>query len=579
MTNQKISNLISIELNSKFLLQIIITSLISIISLVLFVILPFIQGLIYEYSLTTLDGQLGKKLGSAIIFVSIIITLLNTLKRVLVSHTRGDSIKIFRNSLYSKLLKYSQSWHNSQDNGDIIQRLMTEVEMVAVLRSRIPIFITNIFQLLVIYGVFIFISPHLFGVITISMLALLIWNMVCKIPLSKLNNQIGVNSSSLYGFTYTFFRGIKQIKCFNMHSHYSSEMRKILNDFRWSLLKRDIVSAIMQQGGTLQVSFTYLIFLSIIFFKIKQGELNISDYVLYSALLYFTAEPVLEMSEFYNHFQIATTGKKRLNSLLDGEKEENPGTKHLASLKKITFRNIHFNYPGTEKSSLSNISFQIPKGSNIGIVGGSGSGKSTLINLLMRLYTPSQGEILIDDTPISEFELHQFREKIGYISQRVALFTGTIRDNIDLENKLSEQEIIHACQNAHIYDWIQTFPDGLDTYVGERGTLLSGGERQRVALARTLSYNPNILILDEPTSALDPNTEAKLMASIQMIRQHNPDLTTISITHNYNFLKDTDRIYLFEWGNIYEQGTLAELTQNGEKFQKLFQLKRDTNVH
>lgn len=215
----------------------------------------------------------------------------------------------------------------------------------------------------------------------------------------------------------------------------------------------------------------------------------------------------------------------------------------------IEFRNITFSFPDSEKPILKNISFTVKKGEKVGFIGKSGSGKTTLMNILLRFYIHQSGKLLVDNTEINEFNINDWRSKIGYVKQDIFLMDATIKDNITFgDENPDENQIQLAIQQASLSDWINSLPEGINTMVGEQGSRLSGGQKQRVGIARSLYRNADILIFDEATSALDITTEQEVTDAID--RLNNTNKTIFIIAHRITTLKSCDRIYELEKGSI-----------------------------
>ncbi|MCY7330559.1 MAG: ATP-binding cassette domain-containing protein, partial [Saprospiraceae bacterium] len=225
----------------------------------------------------------------------------------------------------------------------------------------------------------------------------------------------------------------------------------------------------------------------------------------------------------------------------------------------ISFQNIEFSYPTRpDVGVLKGVSLEIAAGKKVAIVGQSGAGKSTLMQLLLQFHFPDSGRITIDGREIYDYELEAYRENFAIVPQEVILFGGTIRENI-LYGKpnATEEEIIEAARQANAWDFIRTFPEGLETVVGERGIKLSGGQRQRIAIARAILRNPAILLLDEATSSLDAESEKVVQDALNNLMQNR---TSIIIAHRLATIREVDCIYVLEGGHIVEQGTHEELS-------------------
>lgn len=210
---------------------------------------------------------------------------------------------------------------------------------------------------------------------------------------------------------------------------------------------------------------------------------------------------------------------------------------------------------------LRGLSLQAESGSYVALVGASGCGKSTAVQLIERFYDPSSGEILLDDQPISQINISEYRKHIALVSQEPTLYAGTIRFNILLgatkpESEVTEEEIENACRDANVLDFIQSLPNGFETEVGGKGSRFSVGQRQRIAIARALIRNPKILLLDEATSALDSNSESIVQAALDQAAKGR---TTIAIAHRLSTIQKADRIYFIKNGRVSESGTHNEL--------------------
>ncbi|HEY5778218.1 MAG TPA: ABC transporter ATP-binding protein [Terrimicrobiaceae bacterium] len=235
----------------------------------------------------------------------------------------------------------------------------------------------------------------------------------------------------------------------------------------------------------------------------------------------------------------------------------------------INLRDITFNYPGVERPTLDGIDLRIKRGTSIGFVGQTGSGKSTLINILLGLYEPTGGEILIDGKTLSKPVPPEWQTRIGYVPQEIFLLDDSLVRNIALgvaDDRVDQDRLKRAIASAQLEEVIAKMASGLETQVGERGVMLSGGQRQRVGLARALYFDPEMLILDEGTSALDNETEAKFMRAVESLQG---EITIISIAHRLTTVKRCDAIYVLVNGKIGEAGTYDELMQSKSEFFRL----------
>ena len=252
------------------------------------------------------------------------------------------------------------------------------------------------------------------------------------------------------------------------------------------------------------------------------------------------------------------TSLERIYDILDEEPKisDSPDAEDIKITGNVEFRNITFGYKAYQPV-LENINLSVKKGEMIGLVGSSGTGKSTMINLLMRLYDPDEGSILIDGVPLTKISKDCLHRQIGVVLQETYLFSGTILENIRYAKpEASRLEVIRAAKIANAHDFIAKFPNGYDTYVGENGYRLSGGERQRIAIARAILHDPQIIILDEATSNLDTETEYQIQEALERLTKGR---TTFAIAHRLSTLRKADRIVVLDNHRIAEVGSHNEL--------------------
>ena len=229
-------------------------------------------------------------------------------------------------------------------------------------------------------------------------------------------------------------------------------------------------------------------------------------------------------------------------------------------LNEIRFTRVTFKYASGSTPSVQKIDLSLKKGETIALVGPSGSGKTTLVKLLVGLYPPTQGKVLINGTDTRRIEQQKLRRRIGYVSQETQLFAGTIRENLLFVNPAaSDAECLQALRQAAAENILTRAEQGLNTRIGEGGVKISGGERQRLAIARALLRNPELIIFDEATSSLDSLTEKEITATIRAIGNHRPNLMMVLVAHRLSTVAHADRIYVLERGKIVEQGTHAGL--------------------
>jgi len=299
--------------------------------------------------------------------------------------------------------------------------------------------------------------------------------------------------------------------------------------------------------------------------RFTPGELI--SFIVAAALIF---EPIRRLTNINETIQKGMAAAASIFELLDQPEETNNGKHHLETYQgKIEFKNLNFTYPEANSPTLNNFSLTVQPKTTVAIVGQSGSGKTTLANLIARFYETPENTLYIDDLSINDIALKNLRNNIAFVSQHVVLFNDTIAANIAYgHDSFDEASIIEAAKSAHAWEFIEQLPDGLQTMIGDNGTLLSGGQRQRLALARAFLKNAPILILDEATSALDNQSELFIQQAMDELRN---DRTVIIIAHCLSTIENADHIVLMEKGNITEQGNHQILIEKQGAYYQLYQ--------
>jgi ATP-binding cassette, subfamily B, bacterial HlyB/CyaB len=304
------------------------------------------------------------------------------------------------------------------------------------------------------------------------------------------------------------------------------------------------------------------------------GNLSVGELVAFNMLAGRVSAPVLRLAQIWQDFHQARLSIARLGDILNTAPEPtfNPARAALPPIRgNVSLEHVTFRYRVDGAEVLHDVSFNVPAGQVVGIVGPSGSGKSTLAKLIQRLYVPESGRVLIDGADLSMVDIAWLRRQIGVVLQENVLFNRSVRDNIALaEPAMSMERIIAAAELAGAHDFILELPEGYDTIIGERGSSLSGGQRQRIAIARALVSNPRILIFDEATSALDYESERVIQENMQRIAKGR---TVFIIAHRLSTVRTTDRIMTIERGRLVEDGSHDELIRTGGRYASVYRLQ------
>ena len=506
---------------------------------------------------------------------SIITTVISAVRDVIASKASNMFVRDLRNDIYSKLQKMPLSFIEEKKAGDLMQRINNDTQ-------RIQSFVQDI-AIMAVNEVFLFVA---IAIITFSInykMALLIF---VPMPISfYLVNIIRKSIRRRYGRQWRkmdvltnritdVLNGIKVVKVFGRENDEIDRFRDTAasvrdltcNNEKYVYTVFPLIRFLMSFG-----SFLVLLYggFSVINKSMTLGELvQFSTYggYLYSKLEWFSNLP--------RHFMMATISSQRVFELLDKaeeeikEKEEKP--RDISG--KFDFNNVTFGYKSYRKV-LKNITSSVKKGEMIGLVGHSGAGKSTMINLIMRLYNPDKGKILLDGINLSDYDENKYKASLGVVLQESYLFSGTILSNIKYASpNATLEDCIIAAKKANAHDFIMKLPDGYNTYVGEKGYKLSGGERQRISIARAIAANPKIIVFDEATASVDTETEMKIQQALSRVTEGK---TVFAIAHRLSTLKNADRLIVIDDGRIAEEGTHSELMKKNGIYASLLKAQQE----
>ena len=483
-------------------------------------------------------------------------------------------ISSLRREVFNKFLTLPARFFDDRTAGPLLSRMTYNVEMVAEsVTSVVTIGIRDVLTVLAAFGVMLIQSPSLtvFVVLLFPVIAVLI--RVLGIAFRRYSGRIQDSVGEVTQVTEEIVRGNWVVKMFGGYEYERDRLADVDERNRRQNLK-------LIRVRSLGVAVTQTIFgfgVALVIYMASreslEGNLTAGQFISFFSAMMLMLQPVRRITNVNATLQRGVAGAGSLFSIMDEPDEIDTGTVVKSDIRgDIEFRNVSFGYGGDDGPVLRDISVSIGAGQTLAIVGHSGSGKSTLVSLLPRFYEVSDGDILLDGVSIRDYTLSNLRDNISLVSQDVVLFNDTIANNLAYgELRVhSREELLKAAEAAHVLDFANEMPHGLDTRVGDRGALLSGGQKQRVAIGRALLKDAPVLILDEATSALDSKSERHIQDGLAALMQNR---TTLVIAHRLSTVENADLIIVLDAGRIVESGTHAELLAANGHYAALYRMQ------
>jgi len=478
------------------------------------------------------------------------------MRDALFSKVSQHAIREVSLTIFKHLHSLSLQFHLNRQTGALskfIDRGTKGIDFLLryVIFNVVPTFIEIILVsiiLLNLYGYFY----ALITIITITIYVILTfvitqWRVQFRRDMNSADNSVSTKMiDSLLNF--------ETVKYFNNENHEFNRLDVSLKKYELAANKSRHSLSLLNIAQIIVIMSGITIMLVMTAFGIRSNDISIGGFVVINAYMLQLYQPLNFLGSVYREIQQSLVDMENMFNLLDEKSKVKDSLKQLKinSKTEIKFSNISFGYD-ERRTVIKDISFEVPNGKKVAIVGPTGAGKSTISRLLFRFYDPTNGSIYINDENINSISQHSLRKIIGVVPQDTVLFNDTIHYNISYgDPKASEDDIINAAKNADIHDFVISLPDGYETIVGERGLKLSGGEKQRVAIARTFLKNPKILFFDEATSALDSTTEKEIQKNLENISKNK---TTLIIAHRLSTAAYADNIIVLDKGSIIEQGS------------------------
>lgn len=499
----------------------------------------------------------------------------------LMSYVGNGVVTDVRQELFRQLLRLPVGFHDANTTGRLMSRVVNDVSLMSnavagVLKDLLQHGLTLVAMIGVMFYRHWALAAVSIIVIPLTLVTMLRMGERLRRLATTGQERIGDMASALQ----EALTGIRIVKAFGREDteeqRFRDSNKALLRTVMKALQVSSLGSSHMEVIGVAGVA-------GIIWYGgylVIHGSMTPGDFFSFLTAMFMAYTPLRKLGGANNTLQQALSAADRVFAVIDleSEVERDHGRKELAPIARaLEFRQVTFQYEGSEWPALSGIELTIARGEIVALVGSSGSGKSTLASLVPRFYEPTGGAILIDGQDIRECTLRSLRRQIGIVSQDTVLFDETVRYNIAYgREEATDEQIVEAARSAYAHDFIERLPDGYRTKIGENGVKLSGGERQRLAIARAILRNPPILILDEATSSLDSESERVVQMALANLMKNR---TTLVIAHRLSTVKNATRILVLDRGRIVESGSHEELLGRGGLYKRLHAIQfQDTDV-
>lgn len=480
-----------------------------------------------------------------------------------------------RNRLFDHILHLPFSWHSENHTGDIIQRCTSDVETIKMFLSEQ---LTQLFRVIVLIGMalyFMFNMNVRLTLVVVAFIPVIVgYSLYFHTKIGDQFEKVDVEEGKLSAIAQENLTGVRVVRAFGAEAYERARFEKqnsYYTDFWVRLMK--LMSAFWTSSDLV----SYLQLLAVMVYGTVlcvEGEISVGTFIAFNSYTAMLMWPIRSLGRTIANMSKAGISIDRLRYIMNAETEEDHGVCADVNMHgDIVFDHVSYQYENGSKDILQDVSFTIPGGKTIGILGGTGSGKSTLMYLLDRLYElpQSSGTITIDGTDIRDIPLFYLRENIGMVLQEPYLFSRTLEENIAIANRSAgHEDVLKASRTASLDHAVSHFKEGYQTFVGERGVTLSGGQKQRTAIAQMLVRKAPVMIFDDSLSAVDAETDAKIRNAL---KKSTGDSTVILIAHRITTLMNADVIVVLEDGKVAEIGNHAQLMENHGIYRQIYDLQ------
>jgi ATP-binding cassette subfamily B protein len=478
-----------------------------------------------------------------------------------------------KNEIYNQYQKLDYSFFKKNSTGDLMNRISEDVTQVRMYLGPGVMYTINLvilFTLIITQMVKINGTLTLFVLLPLPLMSFLIYKVSSR--MNKASHSVQEEQSRISTLIQETFSGIRVVKAYSREKEIKQKFNESIEEYKKRKMKLVFINALFMPTITFLIGLSTLLCIYIGGLMTYNNELTLGEIVAFIFFVNNLTWPFASVGWVTSLIQRAAASQERINDFMQEVPSViNSNHAPFNFQGKIEFKNVTFTYPNSGITAVKNLSFKINKNESFAIVGNTGSGKSTVLNLLMRQFDPSEGDIFIDGINLKEINIHDFRKQTGVIPQDIFLFSDSIGNNIKFgSNKpdISEKELIEITKKAHVYHNIEAFPDKFDTLLGERGVNLSGGQKQRVSIARALIRKPALLIMDDCLSAVDTETEEIILKNLKNDQNVH---TSVIVSHRISSLRNANKIIVLEDGTNFETGTHEELLEKKGIYFEMYQ--------